>query len=92
MSRIFFSQKREKTFSDSQRLLAPLLFQERQGEVINVFAFIPFFFPQTRKNIFLAKTQKINQTAEQNFQDKRMSRIFFSQNAKTQKKLSRKGC
>jgi hypothetical protein len=42
MSRIF-SRKSAKRFF-SQRLLAPLLFQERQGEVINMFVFIPFIF------------------------------------------------
>jgi hypothetical protein len=51
------------------------------------------YFSQKRKNakkIYLAKQKRHKGNAERNFQDERMSRIFFSQ--KREKDLSRKGC
>jgi hypothetical protein len=59
-SHFSFPQKRKKGFS-SQRLLAPLLFQERPGEVIDVFAFIPISLSRKgakHRIFFPAKTQK----------------------------------
>jgi hypothetical protein len=44
-------------------LLAPLLFQERQGEVIKMFAFFPI--------LFLAKQKRRKGNTDQNFQDGR---------------------